>query len=70
MRRSPGVTKTAGLNDLFGGGAQADGVRADLAMQIPAGRIGQTEEIANAVLSWHPTMQVLSTLSNSSPMTA
>ena len=50
MRRSPGVTKTAGLNDLFGGGAQADGVKADLAKQIPAGRIGQTEEIANAVL--------------------
>jgi NAD(P)-dependent dehydrogenase (short-subunit alcohol dehydrogenase family) len=47
---SPGVTETAGLNDLFGGGAQAEGVKADLVNQIPAGRVGQPEEIAKAVL--------------------
>jgi NAD(P)-dependent dehydrogenase (short-subunit alcohol dehydrogenase family) len=47
---SPGVTETAGLNELFGGGAQAEGVKADLVNQIPAGRVGQPEEIAKAVL--------------------
>jgi NAD(P)-dependent dehydrogenase (short-subunit alcohol dehydrogenase family) len=47
---SPGVTETAGLNDLFGGGAQAESVKADLAAMIPAGRVGQPEEIAKAVL--------------------
>lgn len=47
---SPGVTETAGLNELFGGGAQAEGTKDYLAGQIPAGRIGQPEEIAKAVL--------------------
>jgi NAD(P)-dependent dehydrogenase (short-subunit alcohol dehydrogenase family) len=47
---SPGVTETAGLNDLFGGGDQAESVKADLANMIPAGRVGQPEEIAKAVL--------------------
>ncbi|MEB5920674.1 MULTISPECIES: SDR family NAD(P)-dependent oxidoreductase [Franconibacter] len=47
---SPGVTETAGLNDLFGGGDQAEGTKAWLAEQIPAGRVGQPEEIAKAVL--------------------
>jgi len=47
---SPGVTETAGLNDLFGGGAQAQGTKDWLAGQIPAGRIGRPEEIARAVL--------------------
>jgi len=47
---SPGVTDTAGLNDLFGGGAQAEGTKDYLASLIPAGRVGQPEEIAKAVL--------------------
>ncbi|WP_404336373.1 SDR family NAD(P)-dependent oxidoreductase [Sphingomonas sp. MMS12-HWE2-04] len=47
---SPGVTDTAGLNDLFGGGAQAAGTKEYLASLIPAGRVGQPEEIAKAVL--------------------
>ena len=47
---SPGVTETAGLNELFGGGAQAEGTKDYLAGQIPTGRIGQPEEIAKAVL--------------------
>ncbi|WP_439617840.1 SDR family NAD(P)-dependent oxidoreductase [Shinella sp.] len=47
---SPGVTETAGLNELFGGGGQADGTKSYLAGLIPAGRIGQPEEIAKAVL--------------------
>ena len=47
---SPGVTETAGLNELFGGGDQADGTKSYLAGLIPAGRVGQPEEIAKAVL--------------------
>jgi len=47
---SPGVTETAGVNELFGGGAQAQDVKDTLASQIPAGRIAQPEEIAKAVL--------------------
>jgi NAD(P)-dependent dehydrogenase (short-subunit alcohol dehydrogenase family) len=47
---SPGVTETAGLNDLFGGGDQAAATKDYLAGQIPAGRVGQPEEIAEAVL--------------------
>lgn len=47
---SPGVTDTAGLDELFGGGAQAQGTRDYLAGLIPAGRVGQPEEIAKAVL--------------------
>ena len=47
---SPGVTETAGLNELFGGGDQAEGTKDYLAGLIPAGRIGQPEEIAKVVL--------------------
>jgi NAD(P)-dependent dehydrogenase (short-subunit alcohol dehydrogenase family) len=47
---SPGLTETAGLNDLFGGGEQAQGTKDYLVGQIPAGRIGQPEEIAKAVM--------------------
>jgi len=47
---SPGVTETAGLDELFGGGAQAEGTKDYLAGLIPAGRVGQPEEIAKAVL--------------------
>jgi NAD(P)-dependent dehydrogenase (short-subunit alcohol dehydrogenase family) len=47
---SPGVTETAGLNELFGGGEQAQGTKDYLAGLIPAGRVGQPEEIAKAVL--------------------
>ncbi|CAM5773236.1 dehydrogenase [Labrys miyagiensis] len=47
---SPGVTDTAGLNELFGGGEQAQGTKDYLATLIPAGRVGQPEEIARAVL--------------------
>jgi NAD(P)-dependent dehydrogenase (short-subunit alcohol dehydrogenase family) len=47
---SPGLTETAGLNDLFGGGEQADATKDYLVGQIPAGRIGRPDEIAKAVL--------------------
>ena len=47
---SPGLTETAGLNDLFGGGEQAQGTKDYLVGQIPVGRIGQPEEIAKAVM--------------------
>jgi NAD(P)-dependent dehydrogenase (short-subunit alcohol dehydrogenase family) len=47
---SPGLTETAGLNDLFGGGDDAQGIKDYLVGQIPAGRIGQPKEIAKAVL--------------------
>jgi NAD(P)-dependent dehydrogenase (short-subunit alcohol dehydrogenase family) len=44
------VTETAGLNELFGGGDQAAATKDYLAGQIPAGRVGQPEDIAEAVL--------------------
>lgn len=47
---SPGVTDTPGLNELFGGGEQAQGAKDYLASLIPLGRVGQPEEIAKAVL--------------------
>ncbi|WCS25069.1 SDR family oxidoreductase [Methylobacterium sp. NMS14P] len=47
---SPGVTETAGLDELFGGGDQAAATKDFLAAQIPAGRVGRPEEIAQAVL--------------------
>jgi len=47
---SPGLTDTAGLNELFGGGNQAATVKDALTHQIPSSRIGRPEEIANAVL--------------------
>jgi hypothetical protein len=43
---SPGVTETAGLNALFGDGENAESTKAWLVEQIPAGRVGQPEEIA------------------------
>jgi len=47
---SPGLTETAGLTDLFGGGEQAESVKDQVIGAIPSGRIGQPEDIANAVL--------------------
>lgn len=47
---SPGVTETPGLNEVFGGGEQAEATKAYVAAQIPLGRVGQPEEIAKAVL--------------------
>ncbi|EPR9140034.1 SDR family NAD(P)-dependent oxidoreductase [Cronobacter sakazakii] len=47
---SPGPVNTAGLNELFGGGEQAEDVKNELTTQIPLGRVGKPEEIANAVL--------------------
>ncbi|MEH3063064.1 MAG: SDR family oxidoreductase [Methylobacterium radiotolerans] len=47
---SPGVTETAGLDEFFGGGDQAAATKDYLAGQIPAGRVGRPEEIAQAVL--------------------
>lgn len=47
---SPGLTETAGLNELFGGGDQAQGAKDYLVGQVPAGRIGQPGEIAKAVM--------------------
>lgn len=47
---SPGLIDTAGLNDLFGGGQQSEEVKASILGNIPAGRIGQPEDIAKAVL--------------------
>ncbi|MGK6323154.1 SDR family NAD(P)-dependent oxidoreductase [Sphingomonas sp. DT-51] len=47
---SPGPIETIGLNDVFGGGEQAEGIKTFLAGQIPAGRVGQPEDVANAVL--------------------
>ena len=47
---SPGPTETTGLNDVFGGGDQAQGIKDYLATQIPAGRVGQPQEIAKAAL--------------------
>ncbi|MFC0387573.1 SDR family NAD(P)-dependent oxidoreductase [Muricoccus vinaceus] len=47
---SPGPTETTGLNNVFGGGDQAQGIKDSLATQIPAGRVGRPEEIAKAAL--------------------
>lgn len=47
---SPGLTDTAGLNDLFGGGEQAAGIKQAFIERIPASRIGNPQDIANAVL--------------------
>jgi len=47
---SPGVTETPGLNEVFGGGEQAEATKDFVATQIPLGRVGQPEEIARAVL--------------------
>jgi NAD(P)-dependent dehydrogenase (short-subunit alcohol dehydrogenase family) len=44
------VTETAGLNDLFGGGDQAEAIKAGIVTGIPSGSVGRPEEIANAVL--------------------
>jgi len=47
---SPGPIDTMALTEVFGGGAQAEGIKDFLATQIPAGRIGRPEEVAKAVL--------------------
>lgn len=47
---SPGLTETAGLNTLFGGGEQAEGTKNWLSEQVPSGRIGQPGEVASAIL--------------------
>ncbi|GBR70674.1 SDR family NAD(P)-dependent oxidoreductase [Gluconobacter kanchanaburiensis] len=47
---SPGVTDTAGLNQLFGGGEQAKETKTYLSGLIPSGRVAQPEEIARSVL--------------------
>ena len=47
---SPGPTETIGLTDVFGGGERAQGTKDFLATQIPLGRIGRPDEIAEAVL--------------------
>lgn len=46
---SPGLTDTAGLNELFGGGEQAEGTKSWLSEQVPSGRIGQPSEVASAI---------------------
>jgi NAD(P)-dependent dehydrogenase (short-subunit alcohol dehydrogenase family) len=47
---SPGLTETAGLDELFGGGEQAAGAKDEFIRAIPVGRIGQPVDISNAVL--------------------
>ena len=47
---SPGPTGTAGWDELFGSREQAEATKKALADQIPAGRVGRPEEIAEAVL--------------------
>ncbi|CCJ84391.1 glucose 1-dehydrogenase [Cronobacter dublinensis] len=47
---SPGPVNTAGLNELFGGGEQAESVKKELNAQIPLGRVGHPDEVAKAVL--------------------
>ncbi|MCP5164375.1 MAG: SDR family oxidoreductase [Pseudomonadales bacterium] len=47
---SPGLTETAGLNDLFGGGELASNIKEAWIDRIPSNRIGQPQDIANAVL--------------------
>ncbi|RUM25835.1 glucose 1-dehydrogenase [Rhizobium vallis] len=47
---SPGVTDTAGVDELFGNGENAENTKNYLASLIPAGRIGKPEEIAKAVM--------------------
>lgn len=47
---SPGVIETAGLDELFGGGAQAELVKGGVLANIPSGRIGKPEDVARAVL--------------------
>ena len=47
---SPGPTDTAGWDELFGGREQADEMKEVISRQIPAGRVGRPEEVAEAVL--------------------
>jgi NAD(P)-dependent dehydrogenase (short-subunit alcohol dehydrogenase family) len=47
---SPGLTDTAGIDELFGGGEQAAGVKSMFVDGIPSGRIARPEETARAVL--------------------
>jgi NAD(P)-dependent dehydrogenase (short-subunit alcohol dehydrogenase family) len=46
----PGPTETAGLRDLAGDAAQADGLIAQLGSGLPLGRVARPDEIASAVL--------------------
>ena len=47
---SPGLTDTAGIDELFGGGKQAAQVKDMSIGKIPAGRIGKPHETAASVL--------------------
>lgn len=47
---SPGLTDTAGVDELFGGGEQAAEVKSMFLSNIPSGRIARPEETAAAVL--------------------
>ena len=47
---SPGPIDTAGLNELFGGGDQSEAVKASMVAQIPAGRVGGGDDVAQAVM--------------------
>lgn len=47
---SPGLTDTAGVDELFGGGEQATNIKEAWIENIPSNRIGQPQDIANAVL--------------------
>jgi NAD(P)-dependent dehydrogenase (short-subunit alcohol dehydrogenase family) len=47
---SPGLTDTAGIDELFGGGEQAAHIKDVFIGNIPAGRIGKPQETATSVL--------------------
>ena len=47
---SPGLTDTAGLDELFGGGEQSEAIKEAFIANVPSGRIGSPEETAGAVL--------------------
>lgn len=47
---SPGLTDTAGIDELFGGGEQAGQVKDMFIGNIPAGRIGRPQETAASVV--------------------
>jgi len=47
---SPGLTETAGLDELFGGGASSKAAKEAFVANVPSGRIGRPEETASVVL--------------------